>query len=144
MKNAIERRDRIRALETELKTLKREHHDEGYKTQPEARYTYSVHPGVQEDEHWSTKVPVGSEYILIQGKLANEDEKDAHMEIYGSINGDWKERRTSVKYFRMENILMHDGGGFLILKDPQHCNDEEWEELKKGNFGKFANESFSN
>lgn len=144
MKNAIERRDRIKALKAELAKLEREHHDEGYTTQPEARYTYEVFPGIQEDDHWSTDVPVGSEYILIHGTLVNDDEKNAHMEVYGSINGQWNEHRRSVKYYRMENILMHDGGGYLILKTPQHCNDEEWDELKKGNFGKFANKSFSN
>jgi hypothetical protein len=89
-------------------------------------------------------IPEGTEMIRITAKLLNIEEKNEHLNIFGCIVGDWKEFRRSVAYYRVYGVLLHDGGGYLLLNDKVPCSDEEWEEIKKGNFGKFMNPRITN
>lgn len=45
-----------------------------------------------------------------------------------------EDRWFGIVYYRTdENILTHDGGGTLVLKDPKLCSDEEWNMICSGN-----------
>jgi hypothetical protein len=40
-------------------------------------------------------------------------------------------------YYRTEeNILARGGGGWLVLRDPKLCSDEEWAAIAAGNIPK--------
>jgi hypothetical protein len=44
-----------------------------------------------------------------------------------------KGRWFGMFYYRTdENILTHEGGGHLVLRDPKLCNDAEWADIRAG------------
>lgn len=73
------------------------------------------------------------ECIRITQVLTNENEKDEYLQLFGSVDGGWEKTRHSVDYFRIEGLLLHDHGGWILLKDRQLCSDEEWNQIKNGN-----------
>lgn len=85
---------------------------------------------------YSSKIPDGEEYVRIVQSLTNGEDFIEHMKYFGSVSGPSEETRTSVAYYRKNNFLLHDHGGWMLLEDEQPCNDEEWEDIKKGNIPK--------
>jgi hypothetical protein len=128
----------INAKIAELNEAKRKLEQESWTAanKPVARYEFDrcsiVKPSSFDDISYAT------ECIRITERLVNKHEKDAWMDRYGSISGFWDEARTSVVYCRINGILCHASGGYLILKTPQPCSDSEWEQIKLGNYAKFV------
>lgn len=89
---------------------------------------------VQEVRTWNEEgLAEGTETVRLIVYLLNKEDYEEHLRLFGSINGRWDERLNSVLYYRDEdNILTHKGGGYILLKDPKLCSDEEWEAIKKG------------
>ena len=80
--------------------------------------------------------------IRIVTALQNIEDKEEFMNIFGYVNGNWDLNRRSVTYFRICNVLMHEGGGWILLNDKQPCSDEEWKAIKAGNIPeKFRNDN---
>lgn len=79
------------------------------------------------------RVPEGTEYVRITEYLLNENEKNEHIEAFGTVMGSWDASRRSVSYFRINGILLHEGGGYVIMKQYMECSDAEWEQIKQGN-----------
>jgi hypothetical protein len=104
------------------------------------QYTYEVYPHTQKESSlgWSSKIPVGQEYIVIRRYVSNMVIFDDHLEYYGSIMNKPEASVLSVTYYRKHGILLHESGGHLVLNDEQLCSDEEWNDLKNGNLGKFV------
>jgi len=115
----------------------------GKERMPKAKYG---NPEIRIDlvnREYCSKLLPGEEIVRIVYTLQNEDEKIAYMNLFGSINGSWETIIRSVTYFRRHGVLLQEGGGWIILNDMVPCNDEEWEEIKKGNFEKFKNNKIS-
>lgn len=75
----------------------------------------------------------GRETLYLTTYLLNEGAKDVQLNLFGRVDGDWRENRHSVGYYRTEDgILTHEGGGWCLLKEPALCSDIEWEALKAG------------
>jgi hypothetical protein len=123
---------KINELEKQLYTEQRIH-----RATLKPEYEYEVHTNVQKQESWMRRVPAGTEYIIIIRKLTNEHIFNEHMNLFGSITNKPNKEEKSVKYYVKHGVLLHDGGGYIILEDEQPCSPEEWEQLKLGNFGKF-------
>ena len=122
-------------LEKRIRQLKREVEEENKEARKLLKPVYSskVTVAVQKTTSWSTEIPVGAKYVVIQQTLLNKAEFDAHCAYYGSLMSPPNDSVSSVRYFRTEEkILTHDGGGHLLLKDVQTCSDEEWEAVKSG------------
>ena len=87
---------------------------------------------------------LGDDLLYITTGLANACDKKEFMSLFGSISGSWDKLRKSVKYFRISDVLLHKGGGWLLLKDQQPCSDEEWESIKAGDVPeKFRNNTLA-
>jgi len=104
--------------------------------QPSPRYGNTVVEVTLENT--DTSVVHKVEGIRLTQTLLNQDAKEAYMEYWGSINGDWKESLHSVFYYRTEEgILTSSGGGYIILKrEPIPITTTEWNEMKSGNIPK--------
>jgi len=64
--------------------------------------------------------------------LANEDEKRAWMDVWGSIEGMWEEGRGTCAYYVVNGVLLHRGGGWIVFKDGLVLTDDEWAAIKRG------------
>lgn len=128
--NAQERKNRIETLKVELEDLKRVHHEEGRRLHPKAEYSYSVKMVTADDTFCA--IAKITECLRVVGLLENEEEVKKHLATYGTSNV-WDRVKNSVIYYRINGILLHDGGGWLLLQDKVACNDEQWESLKQGN-----------
>lgn len=130
--NDLELAAMLRAYKKHVEVLKRELDDRGRAKAPKAEYSYSVKV-LDKDYNWEPLAAV-TEVIRIVGTLTNADAKERHMQIYGCISGGWEETRLSVNYYRVNGVLLHSGGGWLILNDQLPCTDEEWEAIKACKF----------
>lgn len=126
--------EKMRAMEKMAKDIRLQLDTDSYKCSHTPIYKFTVHvkPPIL-DSHWD----LPTEHLTITGICINEGEFEEHLNCFGSLPGGRDKTIHSVTYFRVDGILTHTGGGHCILTVPQHCSDEEWEELKKGNFGKF-------
>lgn len=126
----------LRAKEAELnkeikrvENLAREQSRDELKKVP-ATYTYKVTVATMQTGYFD---PVGS--IRIIRKQTNRAKWDAIVAKYGhSVSSLPNAQVQSVAYFLAEgNILTHTGGGYLLLTDPVHITQDEWEAIKAGN-----------
>ena len=125
-------KEQYRELERELNELERA--SEG----PKPRYTVKATIGVQSGESpWSSlrDAPAGSETIrfLVTPAQGYVEACEARLNHFGRSTKDRASVKSSVTYYRFHGVLMHCSGGTTIIKTPQLCSDEQWEELKKGN-----------
>ena len=130
---------RANALIEEANRLHEEVSDEQQEVQRgmRARYKWTAHVSVVTGERSWDRLPEGTETIRFNGQIANEEELMQSLRYYGSFSGSIDETRHSVTYYRKHGILFHSSGGHLVLEDEQPCSDEEWEALKRCEFGKF-------
>jgi hypothetical protein len=77
-------------------------------------------------------IVIDPETIKIIRKLANPKVFDEHLDIFGSLNNPPSDQETSVTYYRVNTVLLHKNGGYLILKDDAICSDEDWQSLLNG------------
>jgi hypothetical protein len=139
MEQAIALKQRLEELKIEKNEIESKLYDLRKQVEPKAVYgnlKVIVDPNYQ--DFMSKEI---YEAVRLVDYLLNENEKDAHMNIFGQINGDWKTQRGSVTYYRNEyGVLNHSGGGYVLLKDGIPCSDDEWEQIKEGNIpDKFSN-----
>jgi hypothetical protein len=128
---ALEIRELIKKHEEAIRELNKELREF---RQPIPVYTYRV--AELPINSWN-KIPGA---LCIVGTLENKADFDLFLNSIGFMYDAPKESVRSAKYFRTEeNVLTHEGGGYLLLKDCCLCTDEEWEGIKKGNFEKFMN-----
>ena len=102
------------------------------------KYKYSIECGIM-DEHnilGGSDLKDGDEYIRIIATLTNNDVYENYVKMFGSIINRPNEKMRSVKYYTKYDMLFHEGGGYLILKDKVPCNKQDWENIKKGNIKK--------
>lgn len=130
---AIELRDELKSLEKRVVEIKTEMNRLQREMTVKPRYGNTTVRVLDIDTVRRYRLPVETEAIVINRTLMNEEDKREHLDIFGSVNGDWKETIQSVVYFRLNGILLHEGGGYLILEDKVLCSDEEWESIKSGN-----------
>jgi hypothetical protein len=113
--------------------IERVFHARGIATRPGPKYTYVSKPATDN----------GIEGVYITGTLVNEDEMQAHLDLYGFIDGSWDKTRHSVFYYRMNGLIFHSHGGWILLGSPDHtgpfssdypiaCTDEQWNMLLSG------------
>lgn len=57
---------------------------------------------------------------------ANYDAYREHLSLFGSVCNMPEEVRISVAYYRVGNVLLHRGGGYLYLHDAIECPDSDW------------------
>lgn len=115
-----------RELEKEVQDLRMEAAKKIY-----PKYKLEVQIKITEKSSWFSSLPEGTECLKYVLTLVNTEDYKKLLEEYGSVNTP-DQTRGSVNYYRISNILFHDGGGHMILKDKQVCTDEEWQELKAG------------
>jgi hypothetical protein len=127
---AIELKKEKDELETKVKKIENELKQLAKVVNTTPKYGGIIVKMVEGDK-WMPEC-IGRECIRITEYLLNEKEKEEHLHLFGSICGGWEQYRSSVVYYRINNILLHEGGGWLLIKDKQLCNDEEWELIKKG------------
>jgi len=73
------------------------------------------------------------EQIVITKTWVNRDEVMAKMKEEGfSLTNFPDEAVTSVTYFLYHSVLLHDGGGWLLLKTPSLVSAEQWGKLVSG------------
>jgi len=118
---------KARKLEEEVRELRLQ-----ARSSIESVYDRTVHVKVAEKSGWHSDLEEGTEYIVITSILKNQQEYEDHMKEFGSLSNPPKEQTSSVKYYRVHGILLHEGGGYIVLKDKQPCSDEEWEQIKGG------------
>ena len=121
-------------LEREAKKLKCEVSEEQDKHRKTlvAKYKHTAKiDTIKHTSHWSD-LQEGDEYLVITSYLTNTEDYDNHMTVYDSIMNRPDEKTHSVKYYRIHGVLLHEGGGYLRLKDKCLCSDTEWAELKSG------------
>lgn len=125
---------RIEEMKADLKMLETTFRDMGRDTQPHPRYQFKT---VHADPERCSGIPNA---IIIIGDCINNDEMEAHINLYGSSAG-WDRTVHSVCYFRMNGLLLRMHGGHIILKPapddrffdhPIPCTDEQWEQLYSG------------
>ena len=98
---------------------------------------YEATVKIQLAEHpWQRKIPKGAETVKFFSYIAAES-LQALLDLEAKYSGfhvqeDLKSERSSVTYFRFNGVLMHEGGGYLLFKEPIAMNDEEWEQFKRG------------
>ncbi len=73
----------------------------------------------------------GTELLSFVGVLTNSEQFDALLETYGQ-RGSCDESFSSVRYYRVNQVLCQEGGGLCLLKEHSICTDEEWESMKEG------------
>lgn len=114
----------IRTLEAQLKELDNE-----------ARLLYNAN--LIKAEYCLKEVFVDeNDSVRLIGELVNEPAKKEFMALFGHISGSWDKQLRSVGYYRVGGVLLHGGGGWIILKDQQVCTDEEWDRIKSGDVPK--------
>jgi hypothetical protein len=69
------------------------------------------------------------EGLRIVSKLMNKDIFDAHMQRYGSIFNPPDESKRSVFYHRINGVLLHKCGGWLLLKENAIVSDSDWDKI---------------
>lgn len=127
-KKLTELKNSIDSVKAELRRLETIQREEYIKYSPKAKYVLNC----------ITLLENGR--LRIGAKILNLGDKEEFMALFDSINGDWKEQRVSVAYFRVSGVLLHEGGGWVLLNDQQACSDEEWAAIKEGNIPeKFRN-----
>lgn len=130
--------EQAKELKVRLEALKEEERDIESKlraiergVQPKPQYGNMQANVTLNYKNWDGKML--GEVVRLVDHLLNEQEKNDHMALFGSISGDWKASRGSVGYYRNEyGVLDHDGGGWILMRDGIPCSDEEWEEIKQG------------
>jgi hypothetical protein len=138
LKQANKLIEQARVLEQEVK----QEQDKHRKTL-QAKYSYQISVKIQEKDSWS-KIPEGTEIITIQCQLENKAIFEKHMHKYGSLYMPPDEHKNSVKFYRAYGMLLHDGGGHVLLKTEQPCSDAEWESIKASSVpDKFKTSSLS-
>lgn len=130
---------KIKELEDQIRQLEREADEEQSINRKTLipQYTYEVYIHKHKKDGWSSKIGDGQEYINIRRHVSNMVIFDDHMAYYGSIMNKPEASVLSVKYYRKHGLLMHDGGGHLVLKDEELCSDEDWEDIKNCVLDKF-------
>ena len=113
------------------KAIDKEGREKGYKLKP--LYIHSVEAETYKD-HTGTDDNI--EGLRITSKLTNKDIFDAHMTMYGSIYNPPDEGKHSVFYHRINRVLLHKCGGWLILKDNAIVSDSQWARLLAGDIPK--------
>jgi len=78
----------------------------------------------------------GNKSLRINSILTNQKIFDDHLHCFRSLVNPPKKEKLSVEYYRKHGLLLHQGGGWLILEDEQPCSDNEWEEIISGNIPK--------
>jgi len=106
--------DEMKEIEKELECLKDEHRK-------------TLHP------IYSCYVnPIDDEHIRIEAVLENPEIFDEHLNIFGSLSNPPEERRLSVEYYRVNNVLLYKHGGWILLKKDAICSDADWHSLLNG------------
>jgi len=104
-------------------------------------YRVYVHTQSREDRSCFSHIPARTEYVTITkgSEFANVSD-----EIKIRVEAQYPkplQRVSSVKYFRVGEALVHEGGGHLVLDDYVECTDKDWEDIKAGKLDKFLKRS---
>lgn len=133
LKKASELVELAKGYEDEVRELQTKHRK---RLRPVYSHKVSI-VNPKDHQGWiSSRVPKGSEMIMVTSTLENEDIFEKHMKRYGSISMSPDEGKRSVRYYRKHGLLFYDGGGHCTLTAEQPCSDEEWEQIKQGDIPK--------
>jgi hypothetical protein len=120
-------------LQQQAERLRREVYAEAQEASKALKpeFTYTIIPG--KVSSWGETIHEDGFRIGREMTEASKAAYGAHMQRFGTCNIP-DERISSVAYYRnRHNVLMHEGGGNLILQEGEILNDEEWAALKAGN-----------
>lgn len=100
-------------------------------------YAYKVNTYIADGSRRYSDLKEGDEYIVITATLQNNNEYDEFIDMFDSCCVRPDCQIISVRYYMKYGVLFHEGGGHIIIKDKVPCNNDDWENLKKGNIKKF-------
>lgn len=136
--------DRMNELVDEYEKLRKELEAEGKELwkdwKPTWKYTVYVKIGDGgKKSYFSPAIPEGQEYIEIVAQWSNKEEYEAlRLKSVLSSPSMPDGHHHSVSYYRVEGVLVDSrSGGWMLLKTPAVCNDQDWEDLKAGNLDKY-------
>lgn len=99
-----------------------------------ARWEYRVKVFPYDNKKgWYQELPSGIECVEVFGTLLNKQDFEDFLNKYGYVHGMPEDKLHSVTYWRLNGVLLHVGGGYIILQYNVPCSDEEWEAIKQGN-----------
>jgi len=83
-------------------------------------------------ETFEPSLPIGTQFIQFQRTLLNKNSFDEYLIKFGSICNMPEEHTSSVTYYIFNNVLMHEGGGYIFFKTPQLLTQEQQQQLFNG------------
>ena len=131
--------DKVKMLEEEQKSL--EYSDAWRDAKEKARpkeswkttFKTGAFPKVEEHDMLTSKALEGLKWIVYSQELQNENEFEEYMSKWGSCEG-WDNHKSSVTYYVMNKILLHTGGGHVLVPTPRILTDEEIEKFMSGHW----------
>ena len=126
----------IKEYDEKIESLDKAIEEELRNSLPQPEWSYKVKVYLSNGSIWDD-CEKGTEIVEVRKVIKNLDEirpfwEEAKEDIPGIRNNN-----TGIKYFRKNKVLLHTGGGTLYLAGKYPIvEDDEWEEIKRGNIPK--------
>lgn len=95
------------------------------------KYRIVPHVFISDGSRFGHDAPEGTELLSFVGEVSNMQQFEDLLETHGQCPS-YDELLSSVSYYRVNEVICHQGGGRLMLDDHQTCSDQEWQSMKEG------------
>jgi len=100
---------------------------------PKPKYKWIPTVWITKSQDTLNDIPAGTQLLTFEGRLSNRKVFKDHFDTYGEISNEPAAKVASRRYWRKNNVLIAQGGGFNVLINHEIVNDEDWEQMKGGN-----------